>query len=98
VMDFSRASEWQVNLVHEELEGQGPVRVGSRVRMTRRLGRSVRPMTTEMTELDPPRSFGFSGIDGPIRATGRGTVEPVGEGDRASLWRSTSRATASARS
>jgi uncharacterized protein YndB with AHSA1/START domain len=80
VTDFARATDWQVNLVREELEGQEPVGVGSRFRMTRRLGRSERTMTSEMTAYDPPRSFGFRGIDGPVRAIGKGTVEPVGEG------------------
>ena len=80
VMDFSRAPEWQENLVREELEGQDPLKVGSRFRMTRRIGRGERTMTSELTEYDPPRSFGFRGIDGPIRAMGKGTVEPAGEG------------------
>jgi uncharacterized protein YndB with AHSA1/START domain len=80
VTDISRATEWQENLVREELEGQGPLGVGSRMRMTRRLGRGERTMTSEMTEFDPPRSFGFRGIDGPVRAIGKGTVAPVGEG------------------
>ena len=43
VMDFSRAPEWQENLVREELEGQGPVKVGSRFKMTRRIGRASEP-------------------------------------------------------
>ena len=80
VTDISRATEWQENLVREELEGQGPVGVGSHVQMTRRIGRGERTMTAKMTAYDPPQSFGFRGIDGPIRAIGKGTVEPVGEG------------------
>ncbi len=39
-------------------------------------------MTNEVTDHNPPRSFGFRGIDGPIRAIGKGTVEPVGDGTR----------------
>jgi Polyketide cyclase / dehydrase and lipid transport len=35
-----------------------------------------------MTEFSPPRSFAFRGIDGPIRPRGKGTVEPIGDGDR----------------
>lgn len=80
VTDFSRATEWQENLVSMEVEGEGPVVVGSRVQMTRRLGKGERTMATEVTEHDPPRTFGFRGIDGPIRAIGKGTVEPVGDG------------------
>lgn len=80
--DFSRSSEWQENLVSANLEGGDPLGVGSQVKMTRRIGRSERKMTNEVTEHNPPRSFGFRGIDGPIRAIGKGTVEPVGDGAR----------------
>ena len=78
--DFSHATEWQENLVSANVEGEGPFGVGSRVKMTRRIGRGQRTMTTEVTEHNPPRNFGFRGIDGPIRPIGKGTVEPVGEG------------------
>jgi len=78
--DFSRSLEWQENLVSASLEGEEPLRVGSHVKMTRRIGRSERKMTNEVTDHNPPRSFGFRGIDGPIRAIGKGTVEPVGDG------------------
>jgi uncharacterized protein YndB with AHSA1/START domain len=78
--DYSHATEWQENLVSANVEGQGPFGVGSRVKMTRRIGRGERTMTTEVTEHDPPRNFGFRGIDGPVRPIGKGTVEPVGEG------------------
>lgn len=80
--DFSRSSEWQENLVSAHVEGGDPLRVGSHVKMTRRIGRSERKMTNEVTDHNPPRSFGFRGIDGPIRAIGKGTVEPVGDGTR----------------
>jgi uncharacterized protein YndB with AHSA1/START domain len=78
--DFSHATEWQENLVSADVEGEGPFGVGSRVKMTRRIGNSERTMTTEVIEHDPPRSWAFRGIDGPIRAKGKGTVEPVGDG------------------
>ena len=39
-------------------------------------------MTSELTEYDPPRRFAFRGIDGPVRAIGRGTVEPLEDGAR----------------
>jgi uncharacterized protein YndB with AHSA1/START domain len=78
--DFSHATEWQEGLISASVEGEGPVAVGSRVRMTRRVGNSEREMTSEVTEHNPPRSFAFQGIDGPVRAKGRGTIEPVGDG------------------
>ena len=80
--DFSNATEWQENLISADVEGEGPMGVGSRVRTVRRIGRTERTMTNEVVEHTPPRSFGFRGIDGPVRATGRGTVEPVGDGTR----------------
>jgi uncharacterized membrane protein len=80
--DFSNATEWQENLISADVEGEGPLGVGSRIRMVRRIGRSERPMTNEVIEHNPPKSFAFRGIDGPVRAKGRGTVEPVGDGTR----------------
>ncbi len=64
------------------LEGDAPPRVGSRVKMTRRIGRREQALTSELTEYDPPRSYAFRGIDGPVRALGKGTVDPVGDGTR----------------
>jgi polyketide cyclase/dehydrase/lipid transport protein len=81
--DVPRFSEWQEGLISARVEGDGPIGPGSRVKMTRRVvGGREQTMTSEMTELSPPRSFAFRGIDGPIRATGKGTVEPIGDGDR----------------
>jgi uncharacterized protein YndB with AHSA1/START domain len=80
--DFSQATEWQENLVSANVEGDGPFGVGSRVRMTRRIGKTERTMTNEVTEHDPPRSWAFRGIDGPVRAKGKGTLEPDGDGAR----------------
>ena len=56
--------------------------IGSKATMTRRMGKREQTMTTELTEWNPPRSYAFRGIDGPIRAIGRGTLEPVGDGQR----------------
>jgi hypothetical protein len=42
-------------------------------------------MTLEVTEHNPPRSFAFRGIDGPIRPIGKGTVEPLGDGSSSRL-------------
>lgn len=81
--DVPRFSEWQEGVVRAQLEGDGPMGPGAKVKMTRRVGGREQTMTSEMTEFSPPRSFAFHGIDGPIRARGRGTVEPVGDGERA---------------
>jgi uncharacterized protein YndB with AHSA1/START domain len=80
--DVSRFHEWNESLVRARVEGDGPVTVGSRVTQTRRIGRSERTMTMEVTEHNPPRSWAFRGIDGPVRPIGKGTVEPLEGGAR----------------
>ena len=50
--------------------------------MTRRSGGREQTLTTELTEYDPPQTYAFRGIDGPVRPIGYGRVEPVGDGER----------------
>jgi uncharacterized protein YndB with AHSA1/START domain len=80
--DPRKISEWQENVVKTELEGSAPVTVGSKIKHTRRLGRTERDMTIEITELSPPRRWALRGIDGPIRPVATGTVEPLEDGER----------------
>lgn len=80
--DLSRHGEWQGQIVSVQVETDGPTRVGTKVRETRRIGGREQAMTYEVTEHDPPRSFGFRVLDGPVRPVGHGTVEPVGDGSR----------------
>ena len=82
VTDPSRLAEWQESVVSTRLEGGGPPAVGSRVTVTRRIGRSERTMTAELTELNPPRSWAVRGIDGPIRGNVKGTIESLDDGAR----------------
>jgi uncharacterized protein YndB with AHSA1/START domain len=82
ITDPSRFTEWQEAVVSARLEGDGPMRQGSRLNMTRLMGRRQQKFTTELTEYSPPRSYAFRGIDGPIRPIGKGSVEPVGDGER----------------
>ena len=82
ITDPSRLGEWQESVVSARLEGGGPPAVGSRVTQTRRIGRSERTMTAEVTEHNPPRRWAFRGIDGPVRAIGKGTIEPLDDGAR----------------
>jgi uncharacterized protein YndB with AHSA1/START domain len=83
--DVSRFPEWQEGVESSQVEGGGPVERGARISMRRRVGPSVRAVTIEMTEHDPPRSFAFRGLDGPIRPLGRGTIEPLENGQRSRL-------------
>jgi Polyketide cyclase / dehydrase and lipid transport len=56
--------------------------VGSRVVVTRRVGRRERAMTAELAELNPPSTWGVRGIDGPVRGNVKGTIEPLDDGAR----------------
>jgi len=51
--------------------------VGSKCVTTRRIGGASRPATSELIHIDPPRSWGVQGTDGPIRATVDVLVEPI---------------------
>jgi uncharacterized protein YndB with AHSA1/START domain len=80
--DPSHLSEWQESLVSANPEGGAPLGLGSRVTQKRRIGRRERTMTMEITEASPPRRWAFRGIDGPVRAIGKVTVEPLDDGKR----------------
>jgi hypothetical protein len=47
--------------------------VGARCLTTRRIRFAERPVSSEVAHVDPPRTGGFCGIDGPIRALINGT-------------------------
>jgi uncharacterized membrane protein len=80
--DVERHGEWQEQIVGVEPQGDGPLRVGSRVKETRRVPGGDRTMTYEVTEHDPPRQSSFRVLDGPIRAEGTISIEPIGDGSR----------------
>jgi uncharacterized protein YndB with AHSA1/START domain len=86
VTDPSHLSEWQESVVSIRPVGDAnaPLAVGSRFLVTRRVGRRLLPSTAEITELNPPRSWGTRGIDSPVRGITKGTVEPLdgGKGSR----------------
>ena len=80
--DPSHLPEWQEGVVAVRREGDAPLGVGSRAVVTRRFGGRERAMTSELTELNTPSSWAVRGIDGPVRAIVKGTIEPLGDGDR----------------
>jgi uncharacterized protein YndB with AHSA1/START domain len=82
VTDPSRMPEWQGGVVRVERIGEGPVAVGTRAVVTRRIGRREVNMTVEIAEVDPPRSFVVRSLDGPVRGENRGTIEPLDDGRR----------------
>jgi uncharacterized protein YndB with AHSA1/START domain len=80
VTDPSRVPDWQESVVSARADG--PVAVGCKAVVTRRIGRMERSMTGEIAELSPPRRWRIHGLDGPVRGDVDGTIEPIGEGDR----------------
>jgi carbon monoxide dehydrogenase subunit G len=83
VTDPSRFAEWQANVVDGHMEGEVPHGVGQRCLTTRRIGFAERPVTSEITHLDAPRTWGVRAIDGAIRATVDVAVKPLDERRRA---------------
>lgn len=82
VTDPSRFAEWQEAVVRASRFDEGPMRTGSSISLTRRVGKREQTMTSELTEYAPPRSYAFRVVDGPVRARGRGTFEPLSNGER----------------
>ena len=79
---LERHGEWQDEIVSSKLETEGPTRVGSRATDTRRMPGGPRDITYEIVEHDPPRKTSFRGLEGPVRAVGTVTVEPLDDGAR----------------
>jgi len=71
-IDPSLFSHWQKGVEDGHMEGPADSTrippVGTRCVTTRRIGGASRPVTSELTRIDPPRTWGVQGTDGPIRA------------------------------
>jgi uncharacterized protein YndB with AHSA1/START domain len=80
--DFSHFPEWQGGVVSARPGGDGPLAVGSKAVVTRRVGPRTAARTEEITELNPPRSWAVRGRGGPLIAIAKGTVEPLADGER----------------
>jgi uncharacterized protein YndB with AHSA1/START domain len=75
--DPARFSEWQAGVVEGHMDGTGSPAVGAKCVTTRRIGGASRPSTSELVHIDPPRTWGVRGTDGPIRAAVDVVVEPL---------------------
>jgi uncharacterized protein YndB with AHSA1/START domain len=79
--DPARFAEWQKGVVDGHMDdpadGSQTPAVGAECVTTRRIGGSNRPSTSELTHIDPPKTWGVRGIDGPIRAAVEVLVEPL---------------------
>jgi hypothetical protein len=85
VTDPSSFPEWQNGVVNGHRQGDGPASVGDKCVNTRQIGFAKRPVTSEITGVDAPRTWSVRGIDGPIRAAVDVNVEPLEEGKRSRL-------------
>ncbi len=83
--EVKRHGEWQEQIVDVQRQDDGPLRVGSRVQETRHVPGGDRTMTYEVTEHDPPRQSSFRVLDGPVRAVGTISIEPIDDGSRSRL-------------
>jgi uncharacterized protein YndB with AHSA1/START domain len=72
-------SQWQKGVEGGHLDAPGDriPPVGTKCVTTRRIGGASRPVTSAIAHIDPPKSWGVRGTDGPIRATVDVLVEPV---------------------
>src|SRR5579863_885954 len=81
--DPARFSEWQQGVVDGHMDspanGTQTPAVGAKCVTTRRIGGANRPSTSELTHIDPPRTWSVRGTDGPIRASVEVLVEPLAE-------------------
>jgi uncharacterized protein YndB with AHSA1/START domain len=77
VTNPSRFAEWQHGVLGGHLDRDGPLVVGDRCVTTRKIGGAERSVTSELTHIDPPNTWGVRAIEGPIRAIVDVTVSPV---------------------
>ena len=80
--DPTRFAEWQNGVVSAHMETDGTPTAGARCLMTRKVGFAQRVVTSEVTHVDPPSTWGVRGIDGPIRANVDVTVDGLDAGLR----------------
>jgi hypothetical protein len=75
--DPTHFSEWQSGVVSGRMDDDRRPAVGAHCITVRRIGGAERASTSKLAHLDPPRTWGVRGIDGPIRAAVDVTVEPL---------------------
>jgi uncharacterized protein YndB with AHSA1/START domain len=63
--DPTRFREWQAGVIDARMDHPGAPHVDTRCLTTRRIGGADRAVTSELTHIDPPSTWGVRGIDGP---------------------------------
>jgi carbon monoxide dehydrogenase subunit G len=84
VIDPTRFPEWQHGVVSGHMQSDS-LSVGDRCITRRRIGLVERSVISEVTHVDPPRTWGVRGVDGPIRAEVNVTVEPLDTDQRSKV-------------
>jgi uncharacterized protein YndB with AHSA1/START domain len=82
VTDPARFVEWQQGVVSGHMDGDRAHRVGDRCVTTRKIGGAERSVTSELTHIDPPNTWGVRALEGPIRAIVDVTVSPLQDARR----------------
>jgi len=77
--DPTKFSEWQKGVVDGHMDQAGTPQVGGQCMTTRRIGGANRASTSRLQYINPPKTWGVKGIDGPIRAIVDLTVVPLGD-------------------
>jgi uncharacterized protein YndB with AHSA1/START domain len=81
VTDPNNLPEWQESVVRVE-SSQTPAQVGTRVQVTRRIGRRDMTQSAELTERTPPTSWKVRPLGGPVRGNVDGRIESLDDGAR----------------
>jgi uncharacterized protein YndB with AHSA1/START domain len=81
VTDPAKLSSWQTNTVSAEIEGEGSLGLGTRLREVHRGPRGKElPSLVEVTEFEPERRFALDVIEGPLPFGARIGFEPTAGG------------------
>jgi uncharacterized protein YndB with AHSA1/START domain len=81
--DPAKLPSWQTNTVTAELLGDGPLRLGSRLREVHRgPGGKELESVVEVSEYEPDRLFALRMVEGALPVHARLAFEPEGEGTR----------------
>lgn len=82
VSDFGNVPVWDSSVVHAEMVGEGPVRLGSRARGTTKILGKKFDWEAEITEFQPPGRVVIRSVDGDLEFTITNTFQPEGDGTR----------------